>query len=151
LSRQTLPKINTSSRENTELGAYAVLECEHPDIILVATGSEVSLALDAAEVLKPLQVRVVSMPSCELFRKQSKKYREELLPRSVPKMSIEMTTTYAWMELVDGCVGLNRFGTSAPGPQCAEYFGFNVSNVADCAKRLLAGERGTLSDGCDTA
>jgi len=147
LSRQTLSKNEGTTLESTKLGAYAVCECENPDLILVGTGSELSLAMDAKEALKPLRVRVVSMPSCELFRAQSRQYKDELLPRSVPKLSIEMSTTYAWCEFVDGCIGINSFGASAPGPVCTEKFGFTVSNVVSCAERLLQGERGTLSDG----
>lgn len=97
LSRQTLAKNNQTSRESTELGAYEVLACEDPELILIATGSEVSLAVDAAQTLQGCRTRVVSMPSCELFRAQSRSYREALLPRSVPKLSIEASTTYSWL------------------------------------------------------
>jgi len=147
LSRQTLVKNDSTSIEKTELGAYSVIDCENPDVILVATGSELSLAVDAADALKPLKTRVVSMPSCELFRSQAREYKEKLLPRSVPKMSIEMSTTYAWQEFVDGCVGINCFGVSAPGAVAAKHFGFTVPHVVACATRLLDGERGILSDG----
>merc|ERR1712046_119295 len=87
-------------------------------------------------------VRVVSMPSCELFRSQPREYRDALLPKEIPKMSVEMTTTFAWMEFVDACVGINSFGTSAPGSVCVKHFGFTVDNVVGCARRLLDGERG---------
>merc|ERR1719240_2516909 len=141
LSRQTLPKLERSCYEKTALGAYEVTDCANPDVVLVATGSEVSLALAAASALAPLQVRVVSMPSCELFRNQPRDYREALLPPATPKMSIEMTTTYAWMEFVDACVGINSFGTSAPGSVCIRHFGFTVDAVVGCVQRLLEGER----------
>jgi transketolase len=147
LSRQTLPKLSRSSAEGTERGAYEVSQCENPEVIFVATGSEVALALDAAEALAPLRVRVVSMPSCELFRKQRQEYKDALLPRMTPKMSIEMSSTYAWMEFVDACVGINSFGASAPGPVCVKHFGFTVDNIVSCARQLLNGEKGTLSDG----
>jgi len=147
LSRQTLSKNDNTSIDKTELGAYSVIDCENPDVILVATGSELSLAVDAADALKPLKTRVVSMPSCELFRSQPRAYKDELLPRNVPKMSIEMSTTYAWQEFVDGCIGINCFGVSAPGSVAAKHFGFTVPHVVDCATRLLDGERGILSDG----
>merc|ERR1712178_507513 len=106
LSRQTLPKLAKSSSQKTAFGAYEVTDCTNPDVILVATGSEVALAMDAAAALAPMQVRVVSMPSCELFRSQPREYREALLPSAIPKMSVEMTTTFAWMEFVDACVGI---------------------------------------------
>lgn len=147
LSRQTLCKNDLTSIEGTEKGGYTVLETENPDLILIATGSELSLAMDAANSLKPLRVRVVSMPSCELFRIQSSEYKEGVLPRSVPKMSIEASTTYSWLEFADACVGINCFGASAPGAVCGTHFGFTVSNIAHCATRLLAGQRGALSDG----
>merc|ERR1711976_170887 len=121
--------------------------CEDPELILIATGSEGSLAVDAAKSLSGCRTRVVSMPSCELFRAQSKAYREAVLPRSVPKLSIEAATTYSWLEFADGCVGLNCFGASAPGSVCGQHFGFTVENVVGCARKLLDGERGTLSDG----
>jgi transketolase len=147
LSRQTLPKLAKSSKQKTAFGAYEVTDCTNPDVILVATGSEVGLAMDAAAALAPMQVRVVSMPSCELFRSQPREYRDALLPSAIPKMSVEMTTTFAWMEFVDACVGINSFGISAPGPVCVKHFGFTVDNVVGCARRLLEGERGTLSGG----
>jgi len=147
LSRQTLAKNDATSIEGTERGAYAVQDVEDPELILIATGSELSLALDTAKSMNHLRIRVVSMPSCELFRVQTSQYKENLLPRSVPKLSIEATVTHSWLEFADGCVGINCFGASAPGAVCGKHFGFTVSNVADCASRLLAGQRGTLSDG----
>lgn len=147
LSRQTLAKNDQASIEKVQFGAYAVMDCEDPELILIATGSEVGLAMDAANELQSLRTRVVSMPSCELFRSQSREYKEALLPRAVPKLSIEASTTFSWLEFADGCVGINCFGASAPGSVCAEHFGFTVDNVVGCATRLLAGERGTLSDG----
>merc|ERR1712118_370702 len=122
-----------------------VLACEDPELILIATGSEVSLAVDAAMSLQACRTRVVSMPSCELFRAQTQEYKDSLLPRSVPKLSIEAASTYSWLEFADGCIGLNFFGASAPGHICGKHFGFTVDNVMECANRLLAGERGTLS------
>lgn len=146
LSRQTLPKLDRSCSHLTEKGAYEVTECEDPDVILVATGSEVALALSAAAALS-VRTRVVSMPSCELFRQQSREYRDALLPSTIPKMSVEMSCSFAWMEFVDASVGINCFGTSAPGPVCMNHFGFSTDNVVNCALRLLKGERGILSDG----
>jgi transketolase len=145
LSRQTLQKIDRSSSAKTASGAYEVSDCPDPEIVLVATGSELSLAVDAAAALSPRRVRVVSMPSCELFRKQSAEYKKALLPAGIPKMSIEMSTTFAWMEFVDACVGINSFGTSAPGAACLKHFGFTVEGVVDSANRVLQGERGTIS------
>merc|ERR1712232_1297560 len=81
LSRQTLPKNQNCSMDMTASGAYAVLEVDDPELILLATGSELDLAVQSAEALQPLRVKVVSMPSCELFRQQASEYKEALLPR----------------------------------------------------------------------
>merc|ERR1712004_356580 len=89
LTRQALPNLPNSSIENVEKGAYAVVECDSPELILVASGSEVSLCVDAAKEMSGKKVRVVSMPSWELFREQPESYRESLLPKGVPKMRAE--------------------------------------------------------------
>merc|ERR1712084_63884 len=128
-------------------GAYAVVECDSPELILVATGSEVSLCVDAAKEMSGKKVRVVSMPSWELFRSQPESYKESLLPKSVPKMSVEAAVTMGWDEWADAFVGINVFGASAPGGTCMDRFGFNVPNIISCAGRCLKGERGALSDG----
>merc|ERR1712217_187356 len=147
LTRQALPNLPNSSIENTEKGAYAVIECDNPEIILIGTGSEVCLLVDAAKEMADNKVRVVSMPSWELFRAQPDSYREALLPKDVPKMSVEAAVTMGWQEWADAFVGINVFGASAPGGTCLERFGFNVPNIVSCAGRCLKGERGALSDG----
>jgi transketolase len=146
-SRQALPNLPNSSVENTLKGAYAVVESANPDIILIGTGSEVSVCFDAAKELTGKNVRVVSMPSCEIFRAQPASYKDALLPKNVPKLSVEAACTSGWREWADGHVGVDVFGASAPGNTCLDKFGFNVPNVVKCANRLLAGERGVLSDG----
>merc|ERR1719464_2357381 len=88
LTRQAVPNLPNSSIENVEKGAYAVIEEAEPELILIGTGSEVSLCVDAAKELHR-KVRVVSMPSWELFRAQPSSYKEKLLPKDVPKMSVE--------------------------------------------------------------
>jgi len=147
LTRQALPNLPNSSIENVEKGAYAVVECDDPELILVGTGSEVSLCVDAAKEMSGKKVRVVSMPCWELFREQPASYREALLPKDVPKMSVEAAVTMGWGEFADAFVGINVFGASAPGGTCMEKFGFNVPNVVSCAEKCLAGSRGILSDG----
>jgi len=124
-----------------------VVECEDPDIILIGTGSEVSLCVDAAKDMGDKKVRVVSMPSWELFREPADSYKDALLPKAVPKMSVEAAVTMGWEEWADAFVGINVFGASAPGGTCMDKFGFNVPNVVSCAQRCLSGERGALSDG----
>merc|ERR1712084_160713 len=128
-------------------GAYAVVECDSPELILVATGSEVSLCVDAAKEMSGKKVRVVSMPSWELFRSQPESYKAALLPKGVPTMSVEAAVTMGWEEWADAFVGINVFGASAPGGTCLDRFGFNVPNIVSCAGRCLKGERGALSDG----
>merc|ERR1711963_824670 len=108
-------------------GAYSVVECESPEPILIATGS------------------VVSMPSWELFRAQPDSYKDALLPKDVPKMSVEAAVTMGWQEWADAFVGINVFGASAPGDTCMDKFGFNVPNVVSCAERCMNGETGILS------
>jgi hypothetical protein len=145
-TRQALPNLPNSSIENVMKGAYAVVECEDPELILVATGSEVHLCVDAAKEMRQ-KVRVVSMPCWELFRAQPESYKEALLPKSVPKMSVEAAVTMGWEEWADAFVGINVFGASATGGTCLDRFGFNVPNIVNCAGRCLKGERGALSDG----
>eukprot|EP00931_Biecheleriopsis_adriatica_P082102 TRINITY_DN554_c0_g1_i11.p1 TRINITY_DN554_c0_g1~~TRINITY_DN554_c0_g1_i11.p1 ORF type:complete len:766 (-),score=209.13 TRINITY_DN554_c0_g1_i11:95-2392(-) len=148
-SRQALPNLPNSSIENTLKGAYAVVECEEPNLILIASGSEVGLCVDAAKEMEAAgtKVKVVSMPSQEIFREQPAEYKDALLPASVPKMSVEAACTSGWGEFADGFVGIDCFGASAPGDICMDKFGFNVSNIMSCSKRLIAGERGVLSNG----
>jgi len=147
LTRQALPNLPNSSIENVEKGAYAVVECEEPELILIGTGSEVSLCVDAAKEMSGKKVRVVSMPCWELFRAQPASYKDALLPKAVPTMSVEAAVTMGWQEWAGAHVGINVFGASAPGGTCLDKFGFNVPNVVACAERCLAGEAGVLSDG----
>merc|ERR1740121_392167 len=147
LSRQGLPNLPNSSVENTAKGAYAVIDCDSPELILIGTGSEVSLCVDAAKELGGKKVRVVSMPSWELFRAQPESYRDALLPKGVPKLSVEAAVTMGWQEWADAFVGIDCFGASAPGGTCMDKFGFNVPNVVSCAEKCLKGVTGILSDG----
>merc|ERR1712061_774758 len=147
LTRQALPNLPNSSIENVEKGAYAVVECEDPELILIGTGSEVSLCVDAAKEMSGKKVRVVSMPSWELFRAQPASYKDALLPKGVPTMSVEAAVTMGWEEWANAFVGINVFGASAPGGTCMDKFGFNVPNIVSCAEKCLAGEKGALSDG----
>jgi transketolase len=148
LTRQALPNLPNSSIENVRKGAYTVVDCKDPELILIGTGSEVGLCVDAAKELGK-RVRVVSMPCVEFFRDQPAAYKDALLPKNVPKMSVEAAVTTGWGEFADAFVGINCFGASAPGGTCMDKFGFNLPNVVACAKRRLAGETGVLSDGSD--
>ncbi|SUT90577.1 transketolase [Actinobacillus lignieresii] len=132
---------------NVARGGYILRECCEkggcPDLILIATGSEVDLAMKAAEVLdaEGTKVRVVSMPSTNVFNKQDEAYRESVLPRSVTKrVAIEAQLSDFWYKYVgfEGrIVGMNSFGESAPADQLFKLFGFTVENVVAKAKEIL--------------
>lgn len=132
---------------NAARGGYILRECCEkggcPDLILIATGSEVDLAMKAAEVLdaEGTKVRVVSMPSTNVFDKQDEAYRESVLPRSVTKrVAIEAQLSDFWYKYVgfEGrIVGMNSFGESAPADQLFKLFGFTVENVVAKAKEIL--------------
>ncbi|MTM62293.1 transketolase, partial [Turicibacter sanguinis] len=143
LTRQNLTTMAHTSYEGVSKGAYVVSEAaKEMDGILIATGSEVNLAVEAQEKLasEGIYVRVVSMPSMDLFEKQSKEYRESILPKQVTKrMSIEMGATYGWHKYVgfDGVVmGIDRFGASAPANKVIEAYGFTAENVVSLFKEM---------------
>jgi transketolase len=144
LSRQGLPNLAGSSIAGVEKGAYAVVDCDGtPDLILIGTGSEVNLCVQAAEQLTGAgkKVRVVSMPSWELFEAQDAAYKESVLPKSVTKrLVVEAGVTFGWCKYAGSegdILGVDRFGASAPGGVCLEKFGFTVENVVAKAKALL--------------
>jgi len=144
-SRQGLTNLAASSIEGVSKGAYTVIECDGtPDLILIGTGSEVGLCVDAAAALtaEGKKVRVVSMPAWDLFEAQDAAYKESVLPKAVTKrLSVEAGISMGWCKYVgsDGdTVSIDRFGASAPGGTCMEKFGFTVENVVTKAKALLA-------------
>ena len=144
LTRQNLPILENSSFEKVAKGAYVVYEtAEDFDTILIATGSEVALAIDVAYELEKdgSKVRVVSMPSVELFEEQSKEYKEELLPLNVRRrVSLEMGNSALWYKYVglDGlAIGIDKFGASAPANKVIEEYGFTVKAVVEKIKNEL--------------
>ena len=144
LTRQNLPILENSSFEKVAKGAYVVHETAADfDTILIATGSEVALAIDVAHELEKdgSKVRVVSMPSVELFEEQSKEYKEELLPLNVRRrVSLEMGNSALWYKYVglDGlAIGIDKFGASAPANQVIEEYGFTVEAVVEKIKNEL--------------
>jgi len=145
LSRQALPNLG-GKLEDVAYGAYTLVDVADPELILIGTGSETHLCVEAAKAMSQ-KVKVVSMPSWELFQAQSQEYKEKTLPKDVPKLSVEAGVTLGWDTFSDAQVGIDRFGASAPGGTCLEKFGFSVGNVVACAERCLKGERGVLSDG----
>jgi transketolase len=146
LSRQGVPNLAGSSIEKAEKGAY-VLSCgfapEELDLILIGTGSEVQLCVGAAEKLiaSGKKVRVVSMPSWELFEAQDQAYRDSVLPKVARKrLSVEAGTSFGWQKYTGsegGSVSIERFGASAPGGTVMDKFGFNVDNVVAKAKEII--------------
>ncbi|MDQ0885878.1 transketolase [Paenibacillus sp. V4I9] len=146
LSRQNLPVYNATKEnlEEVKKGAYILTETDaHPNLILIATGSEVSLAVNAKSELEKghVSVRVVAMPSMELFNQQPATYKETVLPSSVTKrLSIEAGISMGWERYVGTqgqMIAINTFGASGAGPEVMAYFGFSVENVVRISKDLL--------------
>jgi transketolase len=144
LSRQKLPFLGERNA-TVARGAYVLIEPSGPiDVILIATGSEVSLAVAAAKLLaaKGTKARVVSMPSWALFDRQDEAYRESVLPKSVAaRVSIEAGSTLGWSKYVGDrgkAFGIDHFGTSAPADAIAEDYGFTPEHIADVAAGLLS-------------
>jgi len=106
--------------------------------VLVASGSEVSLAVEAAGVLGEagVRTRVVSMPSWDLFAAQDETYQRGVLPPGVPTLSVEAGSTFGWERYADASVGIDRFGASAPGGEALLKLGMNVDAVVEAAQAL---------------
>jgi transketolase len=119
-------------------GAYVLAPGD--DAAIVATGSEVALAMKAREELAGdgIAARVVSMPSHELFEAEDPQYRDATLPPGMPTVSIEAATTFGWDRYADVSVGVDRFGASAPGAEVLERYGITVAAVAQAARDVLA-------------
>lgn len=146
LTRQGLPHQSrtTEQIENIRNGGYVLVgTAGTPDLILIATGSEVALAVDAAAALADdgVSVRVVSMPSTNVFDRQSDEYREAVLPRAVrARVVIEAGVTEGWSRFAGEngqIIGMNGFGMSAPAPELFKHFGFSVDNVVSVARQTL--------------
>ncbi len=147
LTRQKIPVLDAQRypiREGVAKGAYVLAEAEggKPQIVLIATGSEVQLAVAAREELakQKIAARVVSMPCWELFDEQPAEYRKQVLPAGVPKLAIEAGATLGWCRYVGesgDVIGIDRFGASAPGNVAMDKLGFNVPNVVEHALRLV--------------
>ena len=144
LTRQNLPQMEGSSKDALK-GGYIIAESEKavPDAIIIASGSEVSLAVNAKEELKKsgIDVRVVSMPSMELFDKQSAEYKESVLPNAVRKrVAVEALSDFGWYKYVglDGkVIAMEAFGASGPAATLFEHFGFTVDNVVKTVKEVV--------------
>jgi transketolase len=144
LSRQNLPTLDRSryaSAEGLRRGAYVLSDAfdGKPRLILIASGSEVGLSAAAARELNEggLSVRLVSMPSWELFDAQSREYRDSVLPPSIPALAIEAGVAQGWLRYAHDVLAVERFGASAPGAEMLERYGFTLDNVCKRAKALL--------------
>jgi len=146
LTRQKVPVIDRNKfakADGLRRGAYVLADAQNPRLILMATGSEVSLALEAWQKLQDegVAARVVSMPCWELFEEQSQAYRDEvLLPPVTARLAVEAGVRQGWDRYVGpqgDVICLDRFGASAPGDVAMKNLGFNVDNVMERARRLL--------------
>jgi transketolase len=149
LTRQNLPtfdRTKVSAASGTAKGAYVLADAPggKPDVILIGTGSEVSLCVEAYEKLKTegVQARVVSMPSQEIFEQQDVAYKESVLPSSVTaRVSVEMASTFGWgryVGLKGRTIGMHRFGASAPLKDLLKFFGFTADVVVAEARKAIA-------------
>jgi transketolase len=145
LTRQDVPVIDASNRDiyaSVSKGAYVLEDAANAKVILIATGSEVSVALGAQKLLAAdgIGARVVSMPSWKIFDEQAAEYKASVMPAGAPRLAIEAGATLGWWKYVGSngdVVGLDRFGASAPGTIAMKELGFSAENVAARAKKLL--------------
>ena len=139
LSRQGVPALEGSSEAGVLKGGYVLRDPADPAVVLVGTGSEVHVCIDAAEALEAdgVAARVVSLPSWDLFEAQPESYRASVFPAGVPTLSVEAGVTYGWERYADDCLGIDRFGASAPGGEVLERLGFTADNVAARARALV--------------
>jgi transketolase len=145
LSRQDLPVIDAAKTDvyaGVSKGAYILEDAENPDVILIATGSEVWPCVEAKKLLEGegIKARVVSMPSWEIYDEQSDAYKASVMPANVPKLAVEAGSPLGWWKYVGSngdVIGLDRYGASAPGPIVMEKLGFTAPNVVERAKKLV--------------
>jgi transketolase len=144
LSRQNLPAQarDAVTEAGIARGGYVLIDVADPQVVLIATGSEVALAVEAHKLLQAqgIAARVVSMPSTSVFDRQDAAWQRRVLPRGVPKVAIEAGHPDLWRKYVglDGAViGLDRFGESAPAARLLEHFGFTAARVAQAARECL--------------
>ncbi|KAG0312854.1 Transketolase [Linnemannia gamsii] len=140
LTRQDLPQLEGSSIEKTLKGGYVLQEVQGADVTLVATGSEVSLIVDAAKQLKEhgIKARIVSMPSTKLFDEQSHDYRASVLIDGVPSVSVEAMATFGWDRYAHESIGIDTFGASGPYKDVYKYFGLVPDVIAGKVQKIVA-------------
>ena len=153
LTRQGVPVLEGTAERapaGVPAGAYVLVDEDAasggsgPDLVLIGTGSEVQLCVEARATLAAggVDARVVSMPSWDLFAAQPDQYRDDVLPPGVPTIAVEAGTTFGWERYADDTVGLDHFGTSAPGPVAMVEMGFTADHVVERSKALLALDQG---------
>jgi transketolase len=140
-SRQGLPHQTRTDAQIADItkGGYILGDCgcDTPDAIIIATGSEVALAMDAAVQLSDKKIRVVSMPSTNVFEAQDDAYKASVLKKGVPTLAVEAAVTEGWYKYADKVVGIDHFGESAPAGELFKEFGFTVENVVAAVKSIL--------------
>jgi len=146
LSRQNLPSVTHEKADAAEAirrGGYVLADAPFAKAVIIASGSEVQLALAATKLLD-FPVRVVSMPSCTVFDRQDAAWREAVLPKGLPRVAVEAGVTDGWRKYVGAVdnpngavVGIDRFGESAPAPELFKHFGFTPENVANAVRSVL--------------
>jgi transketolase len=148
LSRQNLPYQEKNAQQTQAIarGGYVLVDAPKPKVVLIATGSEVGLAVDAAKALgaEGVAARVVSMPSTSVFDRQSAEYKAAVLPAGIPRVAIEAGVTDFWWKYVraEGAViGVDNFGESAPAKEVFKFFHLTVDNVVATAQKVVAGSK----------
>ena len=141
-SRQNTPVLAGTAElamDGVARGGYVLSSDESPEVVLIGTGTELAVAAAAAELLRSdgRRVRIVSLPSWELFDAQGDSYRREVLPRGVPAVSVEAGVTSGWQRFAQACVGIDRFGASAPGSRVMAELGITPEAVVEAARSLL--------------
>lgn len=140
LTRQNVPVLEGTDRPNqVSRGAYILIDAPEPNVVLAGTGSEVQLCVEAAAALAEdgIASRVVSMPSWEVFERQDRAYRDEVLPAQIPVVGVEAGVSLGWDRWADSTVTIDQFGMSAPGDQVMAKFGISASAIEDAARDLL--------------
>lgn len=138
LSRQNLPQLLTTNSNNVSLGGYIISKENQPlKLVIIATGSEVGLAIEVKTKLEKqlnIGIRIISMPSCDLFDQQSMQYKNNILPANIPRVIIEMASTYGWYKYLENngiIIGVDRFGASANSEDVLEQYGFSVDQIIE--------------------
>ncbi|KAH3680807.1 hypothetical protein WICMUC_000158 [Wickerhamomyces mucosus] len=139
LSRQNLPQLEGSSIEKASKGAYVLKDVENPDVIILGTGSEVSIAVDSVKVLadKGIKARIVSFPDTHTFDQQSEEYKLSVLPDGVPILSVEVLSPFGWSKYSHEQFGISRFGASGKAPEVYKFFEFTPEGIASRAEKTI--------------